>query len=156
MKTVLMIMGDLDYGSVLPTSSVKEHQNISYQHAVLRSEYGEFTFVNNSLSSIADHEHELAGCPNATSEVPDSLNFPTLSYVLFICFALLMPIVVLNTLVCFCSWPFALVTCDLSSDLVCCLQIGLAVGDIAAVQEQAALRQIRMQVEDRSDHSAYL
>lgn len=91
MKVVTMSVGDLAYGDVLPAKEANEANLTSY-HQLLRSRHGEFEFISHLPVSS-----ETVG--EALADDRDILHFPALSHILFICFSLLMPIVVLNVLV---------------------------------------------------------
>lgn len=91
MKIVVMSVGDLAYEDVLPAREGPGY-NLTSSYQQLRSQYGEFEFVR-----------QLPVDPPVNVAQTDEsriLAFPPLSYLLYICFAILMPVVVLNVLVC--------------------------------------------------------
>lgn len=105
MKVVLMVVGDLDYDSVLPARVSREHEHINALYETLRSHFSEFLFIRNLANATVHDEHgnTLLSCAANQSATPGDdvgLILPPLSYIIFFLFTLLMPIVVLNTLVC--------------------------------------------------------
>ncbi|XP_062502217.1 transient receptor potential cation channel subfamily A member 1-like isoform X2 [Corticium candelabrum] len=119
MKVIVMFLGDLAYGDILPPQRISS-DNVAVYQQQLKFWYQQFEFSNH-LPSVMNIDSTFQS--NAIRVDDQSLvAFPELSYALFVIFLLLMPVVVLNML------------------------IGLAVGDIAVVQSDAALRQIRMQI----------
>lgn len=109
MRVVLMAVGDLAYNDILPATVSPDDGNVSSYYALLRSQYGEFPFVRDLPHSVMSAAFNVSPGLIYSAEQGDAdtdhLLFPFLSYVVYIFFALLMPVVVLNTLVCHSSNP---------------------------------------------------
>jgi hypothetical protein len=77
---------------------------------------------------------------------PNTMPFGLLTYLFLIIFVLLMPILLMNLLVSHFIHPFC------KSYYTVSLQIGLAVGDIESVQQNARLKRLAMQVKVHRTH----
>ena len=102
-----MGLGDLAYEDVLCSAADHDsHSNFSALHELLLSQYGGFDFIPLINSSVHyDNPTHILDClTNGTVAESIALPFPSFSYILFILFALLMPVVVLNTLVSNCMY----------------------------------------------------
>ena len=153
MRITAMIAGDLAYEDILPPTPVLENHDLSVYYDQLRNEYGKFNFTDllpmketNSSHvgvSAANISYVSLQCSDDDTGAGTNLFAPQLSYIFFVCFALLMPIVVLNVLV---GMKQFHVCCIEGLNVSVAFEIGLAVGDIEAVRADASLRQIRMQV----------
>ena len=137
MKVIVMMVGDLDYSGVLPVPSPNKTVNCTSLCDLLNQlkDLSKDVFTPDvAHARVAEIERipcylytsnkadDSSDCGVGSSGDGGTIPFPVLSYILFIMFALFMMIVVLNVL------------------------IGLAVGDIKAVQTDAAMEQLRMQV----------
>lgn len=111
MRMATMAVGDLAYDDILPVSESTENANFSAYYEQLRNVYAKFDFINSlplpnttalvneAPSAVCSINGTAVGSYTAVDSSDVSLGFPVLSYIFFICFALLMPIVVLNVLV---------------------------------------------------------
>ncbi|XP_062503114.1 transient receptor potential cation channel subfamily A member 1-like isoform X2 [Corticium candelabrum] len=121
-RVIVMLHGDMQYDNILPPSR-KTMYNLTCLQRQLTIYHKGFDFINVfNLSVNVDDTLESNSTCALVDDHPSPIDFPELSYALFLIFVLLMPVVVFNVL------------------------IGLAVGDIAAVRAGAALTQIRMQM----------
>ena len=101
MRVVTMAVGDLAHDDTLLISPSSESAKLDYYYDRLRDEYGQFDFTN-FLPTTTDVNVSAINGTTAASDndnLESCLVFPFLSYAFFICFAMLMPIVVLNVLV---------------------------------------------------------
>jgi hypothetical protein len=131
MRVATMGMGDLAHDDLLPVKVVQENHNLSILYDEMCNSFSQFQFIKQDFAKVTGYNctHGLVQSMNITSSSRDCaddqsselLTFPALSYIFFIMFALLVPVVVLNVL------------------------IGLAVGDIDSVRKDASIGQIRMQ-----------
>ena len=81
--------------------------------------------------------------PTGGSDDAEEVPFPPISYILWIAFVIIMPILLTNMLVLLSLIFFA----NFSACLVVIVpKVGLAVGDIQAVQDEAALKKLALQV----------
>jgi hypothetical protein len=130
MRVFTMSIGDLAHDNLLPVKVVHESHNLSLLYDELCNRFSQFQFTKQDFTKLTGYNctqgllqsmnisNTASNCPDQSSE---PLNFPVFSYIFFILFALLVPVVVLNIL------------------------IGLAVGDISSVRKDASIGQIRMQ-----------
>ena len=95
-----MFLGDLQYENVLPPQTMSSY-NVTFCQQQLIIRHSGFDFINqvNHFTSVDTNLTSTSACA-LVDDYPSPVIFPELSYALFIIFVLLMPVVVLNVLVC--------------------------------------------------------
>ena len=102
-----MSLGDLAHDDILPVKAMSENRNLSIFYDQLCNNFSEFHFVTNDLTKLTGYNCTTDRLVREMDMTADNdcgtnsvhLSFPAFSYVFYIMFALMVPIVVLNILV---------------------------------------------------------